>query len=1096
MSDEGNTGENSPIESVASSDKANWISTVRGSTTVFSSYLNTVLTSDVPESKFIVGVCTMDVKARSKPMRHILNRLLVTGEFDVVIFGDKVILDEPVADWPYCDFLISFFSRGFPLEKAIEYVELRKPYCVNDLPMQQIPFDRRMVLQILDAIGVQTPRRLLRNSNDLPVLSPSVKRRLEKELNIILKPSDFASHEFEQIDDDTIRIGNKTLTKPFVEKPVNGEDHHIYIYYHSSTGGGVRRLFRKIANKSSEFIPDVVKVRQDKSYIYEEFMQVDNAEDVKVYTIGDQYVHAETRKSPVVDGLVVRNADGKEVRYVAELKPLEKEYAYKISKAFGQYVCGLDMLRANGQTYVIDVNGWSFVKGNQEYYSRCASILRNLFLKVAQERSLYSSLRRQETLSRCSSPGLVSSASSTHSDSALRSSICTSSVLPPDEVVAKELDQSTKGSPSSAFDTGQKTALAKTPARAPNQTSTQPNVTQGPGDNQWKLKAYLCVLRHGDRTPKQKMKFYIKARSFVNLLVKNNPGCADELHLEEVVFKKAAQIRRVEKALETAIADDLHGELSTLKALELILLKKGSFAETKIQIKPSYTKQGVKLLEKVQVIVKWGGEFTHAGFYQSRDLGENMRKDLILINNRLLDDFFVYSSSERRVMATSEVFTEAFLGASETGEFFWSHGHSKANAGCAYKIPYEFYFRSSESVNATPLQSRSNSQNSIELYPDNSNGTDRDAHTLEALGPAKKAPFPVEKYMTVSKEMLDDSNAAKEQMEVVKMKLRTFLNPYVTSELPADVEIPPEMEAAGGAEVYLDQLISALESFKKSLHAWQSVSEQTGKIKDLSWCCNEDWSFFKERWEKHFHDFCCDDRSLLDISKVSELYDSLKFDVLHNREFLLSIFAESSFFSLGNLKDLYHRSKLLFDFIAPQEYGITKEEKFVIGLLNSRPLLRQIINDLKKASLSTAQNPFSRFYFTKESKVICLLNVVLLCGIPIIMERTLLDELDYLTKITFELYERKMPCKVAEGGSEDAEYSLRIGLSPGAHDPSLVDSQVDERHCLNVAPRKWLTDFITLDEALVHLERTERGVDPLGKQLPEFVTSLESLSTL
>lgn len=83
-----------------------------------------------------VAVCAMGKKSQSKPMRNILERLGRCGEFDIEVFSDDMILNQPQEEWPECDCLISFFSSGFPLEKATAYANRVKPYLINDLAVQ------------------------------------------------------------------------------------------------------------------------------------------------------------------------------------------------------------------------------------------------------------------------------------------------------------------------------------------------------------------------------------------------------------------------------------------------------------------------------------------------------------------------------------------------------------------------------------------------------------------------------------------------------------------------------------------------------------------------------------------------------------------------------------------------------------------------------------------------------------------------------------------------------------------------------------------------------------------------------------------------
>jgi inositol-hexakisphosphate/diphosphoinositol-pentakisphosphate 1-kinase len=55
-----------------------------------------------------------------------------------------------------------------------------------------------------------------------------------------------------------------------------------------------------------------------------------------VYACGPSYFHAEARRSPALDGRVLRDAGGKERRYPVILTRAEKALARRVSLAFRQ----------------------------------------------------------------------------------------------------------------------------------------------------------------------------------------------------------------------------------------------------------------------------------------------------------------------------------------------------------------------------------------------------------------------------------------------------------------------------------------------------------------------------------------------------------------------------------------------------------------------------------------------------------------------------------------------------------------------------------------------------------------------------------------
>ncbi|EGN93062.1 hypothetical protein SERLA73DRAFT_163739 [Serpula lacrymans var. lacrymans S7.3] len=866
----------------------------------------------------------MDVKARSKAMREILTRLVerARGAIEVKVFGDKVILDEDVENWPRCDVLISFFSTDFPLDKAISYVKLRSPFCINDLPPQALLWDRRLVGALLDHLQVPTPKRLEVSRDGGPKVDEDLRISMKNKLGVDLGGFQVTPEVSIREDGDAIIIDGQVLEKPFVEKPVSGEDHNVYIYFR---GGGGRRLFRKVGNKSSDLDANLHHPRTDGSYIYEEFIDVDNSEDIKVYTVGKEYFHAETRKSPVVDGVVRRNTEGKEIRFITHLSEQEKSWAAKICQGFGQNVCGFDMLRCNNgeRSQIIDVNGWSFVKGNESYYDRAAEILASLCVRVS------------------SSPDRP---------------------LPAADLTSQE-------------------------------SST------------WLLKANVTVFRHADRTPKQKLKFSfpigeVWTRPFVKLLNGEK---------EEIILREQTQLKLVALAVGEAKSLGANGEdLAKLTQLNTALSSKIDLPGTKAQLKPVYSKRHagqVRRLTKLTLVFKWGGEFTHSARYQSRDLGENMKKDLSIMNKEALQNVKIYTSSERRVIASAEIFAAALLEPQHP----------------SYSAP-----------SSTPSSRTSRSS---------SDGLSINGGALPKNG---QQTLPL--ALIIRKDLLDDSNAAKDLMDDILLR-------------PGEPEKRPELTWPKSMKKEPVEVVKEVIELLSSFRAIMKRNFETMDVDKIQerWCCGDEPWLFRERWEKLFEDFCDVEQKKFDPSRVSELYDTIKYCALHHRTFLFSIFDEN--IGMGKdhrgqdrkLHELYGRAKALFDLVAPQEYGIEPDEKEEIGVLTSLPLLRKVVEDLEAARNNGGSS--LTLYFTKESHIHTLMNLVLHSGLPIANRR--IPELDYCSHITFELYERNFG-----RGKSDKEYSIRLSLSEGAHSSNVLDSTLDARHSLNVQPRRKLTQHL------------------------------------
>jgi len=823
-----------------------------------------------------LGICCMASKASSKPMEAILRRLYMCGDFDIIVFPEETIVNQPPTEWPIVECLIAFFSTGFPLQKCIEYVRLRNPRCVNNIESQERLKSRVAVYRNLQDWCIPCPDHVV---VDHLALGPDSDDLVENENFIIYK--------------------GKKISKPFVEKPEDGDRHDIWIYYPRSIGGGAKKLFRKVKDQSSDFDPNQNTIRRDGTYLYEPFLPTQGT-DIKVYTVGAGYVHAEARKAPTVDGKVNRSKDGKEVRYPVVLTQAEKAIAAFIVKAFRQNICGFDILRTDGGSVVCDVNGWSFVKGNQKYYNDCATLI------------------RKHLLEECGVSGVDTS---------------TMMILGPGDESITHM-----GEDLSTLDYSIRDGLVSC--------------------SKERLRSVIVVMRHGDRRPKEKLKFKTKLAPILSyfddvpigtvevklkqpeemtLLSTRLESCAIGLREQLAqLMQKGDEEPKVEEKRQS-----IREELTNIDLLVPVLEMQDRFVglERKVQLKAIKWKQQkdeeciARKAAAVQVVAKWGGELTKAGLVQAQDLGYRLRHDLyphdptglLRLHSSFRHDFKIYSSQEGRCQITAAAFTKGFLDLD----------------GDIVPILVSLVTRESYAQGLLdapiPKKERDAVKQKIEslLLSHNNLANDESASPTDHVG------------------LKEAANRIGSPLRLLN-ETRLLIAEYIESLTAAKERIAEEMRAhevqsvagEGGDEDDHDDAVRL--GHQVFLGPGPQIPE------DLKDSCKRQWLHLRRkehRWRKLFNGFAKvkdvdrgiggDDANVTyDASKIPDVWDNLYYDLMTHREYLGPD-------SCRIAESLVSLVQPLNEWVCLSEYGISEEEKIRIGVDVTWRLIGKILNDLE-----------------------------------------------------------------------------------------------------------------------------------------------------
>ena len=416
---------------------------------------------------------------------------------------------------------------------------------------------------------------------------------------------------------DRLIINGKVIEKPFVEKPRLSEDHSVYIYFPQSAGGGRVRLYRK-----ERHFENISAVRKEGSFVYQRFVASEGFE-TKLYAIGTEYVHAEAVPSRVADRNFQARLPEKTVPVPIHLRPAEKIIPVKVGLAFGLTVFKLHVLR----TQLPSLNAESLA-GNTNSPTR-SSVLFDISIGraciVRKEKDYYHDL----------ASALATEIGKRH----VKMRRIAATVDFRDSKITQDV------------------ASIREEMRKRTITAPAPEPAATASKSEDKLRCVIALVRHGDRTCKQK------------LIVKFNGVIPDEIlnlsSLNEDI-RAMADLEKLSQLL-AKYRDTRSSELAAvINAIDVLTAVSSSssphpvFDNLKAKIEKNEISWTVKL--------KWGGDLTPVGIGQAESAGRYFRKSVYDPNDNILHmhasmhhDLKVYASEERRCQQTAASFAKGLL---------------------------------------------------------------------------------------------------------------------------------------------------------------------------------------------------------------------------------------------------------------------------------------------------------------------------------------------------------------------------------------------------------------------------------------------------